>query len=221
MTLSSKMATRGSCVWWIVFVTSLLAFWGTQVDFWPKELNWSTLISFVVFIAVTIYSLLKTGWVIYNHINYRKHPFKMEYQRLGKWEGKRPVFKRLNASLGEFKFQLRIQPKRPCTFKRLHVRLLDKEDVEAHFPPVSVVSLSDMSARGQGLISGFVTGLRQDDTNGIEGNLQEEWECTPDESLFLILTIKANSAWSGFVMFQAPTSEKRRGYAYLPLKAGE
>jgi len=174
----------------------------------------------IIVLATTMPALAFGVWKVVAYYLYRRHPFRLEYQKQLAWVGKkRPAYKKLSLPLGNSSFIVRVQPKRPTTFKRLHLRLMDRPNINAHYPDKETISLSDVIISGEGLLSPL-EGLRQDNTNGMQGNLQEDWDCSSEESLFLEVMVSSKKYWSGYLMFQSLREDKHRGNGYLFLEVG-
>ena len=202
---------------WLSIMLSVVLLAVSNMKFFDATLTWSELIAYVVFVISTLYG----GYKFIDWLIFRFKPFNLDFQKQLVWAGsKRPTTKTLSLPLGISTFIVRVQPKRPTIFKRVHLRLLDKPNVNASFPSKETVCLQNIVVHGEGLLSPL-EGLKQDHTNGMEGNFQEDWDCASEESLFLEVTVNVVSGyWKGYLMFQAHREDRHRGYGFLRLEVG-
>ena len=173
----------------------------------------------IIVIVITLPALIILVWQGITYWSYRIRPFRMWFQEELKWKGERKLSKHRTISVGTAIILLRVQPRRPTSFNRIHLRLLDKKRLNSLFPKREDVSITDLKLYGEGLFTDYTPhDVQLDYTNGLQENLLKDWHCASEDSLYIEATIKANKKWSGYILFQSIRSDGHRGCEYLPLQ---
>ena len=197
-------------IWWLILVPTAVVIGKHMFE---PTITLGEIIGLTIGVPAFIFGV----WKVINYLLYIWHPFKLWYQEELQWKSKqRPLMKTKKIPMGTSEFLLRIQPKRPTLFNKVHLRFVDKKNVNARSPNKNDIQVADIWAHAEGLI-GDVTNKMDDFTNGMQGNLSD-YHCAPEESLFLKVKVVANKKWSGYIMFHSHRSDEHRGYAYLPVE---
>jgi len=197
-------------LWWLILVPTAVVIGKHMFE---PVITLGEVIGFAIAIPAIIIGIWKTT----NYFRYRNHPFNMWYQKELKYSGKLPVTDNKVISLGETKFILRIQPKRPTVFNDIHVKLLDKKNWKSTFPDRDEISVNDLNAEGM-ISSHQLVGHTEDNTNGLHAVYSPIYHRAPQEALVLTVKVIANKKWSGYIVFRAKREDGHQGYVYLPLQ---
>jgi hypothetical protein len=217
----NKWIVGNNWVGWLIWVTSLLALLEIQMNFWPEELTWSALITFVVFVVATSYGLLRFVWYLY----YRWYPFTIKYQEKVHYDILRTSDIK-TITTGTTEIILRIKPKRPTQFQEIHLRMVNKRQWKGDSGPKRD-NIGIVSIQGEGLLGDIRIWTKPDHTNGLHGffitsdKSPYAYCIAPEEALILTVGINSVKKWDGYLAIKAGRADGHIGYSYKELHIRE
>jgi hypothetical protein len=169
----------------------------------------------IIVLIITIPAFGILVWQGINYWVYRRTPFVMDYQEKHPYDI-RELSKSRTIPIGNSTIILRVTTKKELIISRAHLRFIESKNPKSKGPPREIVSIDYLQYEAEGLRNTYFS--EQDHINGRQTRFDDPYRCTPEDYLYIHITVKSTRSWSGYIMFQSIKADGHRGYAFLPLK---
>jgi len=210
-----RWRVKANAHWYLFILSILLVITVNLSEFFDANIRWFELATYILVFLSSTYAIWKFGSYKY----YCRHPLIIKYQEKIKYETLN-TFDFQTIKIGTSRINLRIVPRRTQTFQEIHLRLVnEKKWDKALYPTRNSIAITSMQSHG--LPKSIKMSLLKDNTNGLHGFYEPNYERASRQALILTLIIKANKAWSGYLVFRTKHVFNQLQCTHLPLKVEE